>query len=166
MVPRIALAVIASTSISSVTFALPATAVEAKTGKDIVDTAVEAGSFKTLAAALQAGGLIDALKGTGPFTVFAPTDEAFARLPKGTVESLLLPENKEKLVTILKYHVVSGKVTSDQVAKLKSAETLAGKKLAIDVKKGVKVNDATVVQADLAATNGVIHVVDRVLLPN
>lgn len=133
--------------------------------KDIVDTAVAAGSFKTLAAALKAGELIDALKSKGPFTVFAPTDEAFAKLPAGTVETLLKPENREKLVAVLKYHVVSGKVTSDQVVKLQKATTLNGKDVRIDATSGVKVNNATVVKADIIATNGVIHVVDTVLLP-
>jgi uncharacterized surface protein with fasciclin (FAS1) repeats len=133
--------------------------------KDLVDTAVAAGSFKTLAAALKAGGLVDALKGAGPFTVFAPTDEAFARLPAGTVETLLKPENRDQLVAVLKYHVVAGKVTSDQVVKLKEATTLGGQTVKIDAASGVKINDATVVKADVPAANGVIHVIDRVLLP-
>jgi uncharacterized surface protein with fasciclin (FAS1) repeats len=133
--------------------------------KDIVDTAVAAGSFKTLAAALKAGELIDALKSNGPFTVFAPTDEAFAKLPAGTVETLLKPENRDKLVAVLKYHVVSGKVMSDHVVKLIKATTLNGKDVRIDAVSGVKVNDATVVKADIQASNGVIHVIDRVLLP-
>ncbi len=133
--------------------------------KDIVDTAVAAGSFNTLAAALKAGGLVEALKGKGPFTVFAPTDEAFAKLPKGTVESLLKPENRDQLVAILKYHVVSGKVTSGQVVKLDSAKTLQGSEVTVDASKGVKINDANVIKADIAASNGVIHVIDRVLLP-
>jgi uncharacterized surface protein with fasciclin (FAS1) repeats len=133
--------------------------------KDIVDTAVAAGSFKTLAAALKAGELIDALKSKGPFTVFAPTDEAFAQLPPGTVETLLKPENREKLVAVLEYHVVSGKVMSDQVVKLNKATTLNGKDVRIDAASGVKVNGATVVKADIMASNGVIHVIDRVLLP-
>ena len=133
--------------------------------KDIVDTAVAAGSFKTLAAALQAGGLIDALKGAGPFTVFAPTDEAFAKLPAGTVETLLKPENRDKLVAILKYHVVAGKVTADQVVKLTEATTLQGQKVAIAVDGGVKVNNAKVVKADVLTSNGVIHVIDAVILP-
>jgi uncharacterized surface protein with fasciclin (FAS1) repeats len=133
--------------------------------KDIVDTAVAAGSFKTLAAALKAAELIDALKSKGPFTVFAPTDEAFDKLPAGTVETLLKPENREKLAAVLKYHVVSGKVTSGEVVKLQSAATLNGKSVKIDAVSGVKINDATVVKADVLATNGVIHVIDRVLLP-
>jgi uncharacterized surface protein with fasciclin (FAS1) repeats len=133
--------------------------------KDIVDTAVAAGSFKTLAAALQAGGLVEALKGAGPFTVFAPTDEAFAKLPAGTVETLLKPENHDRLVAILKYHVVAGKVTSDQVVRLTEAATLQGQKVAIAVDGGVKINGAKVVAADVEASNGVIHVIDAVLLP-
>ena len=133
--------------------------------KDLVDTAVAAGSFKTLAAALKAGELIDALKGKGPFTVFAPTDEAFAKLPAGTVENLLKPENRAQLVAVLKYHVVAGKVLSGDVVKLKSATTLNGKTVNIDATSGVKINDANVVKADIAASNGVIHVVDSVLLP-
>jgi uncharacterized surface protein with fasciclin (FAS1) repeats len=134
-------------------------------GKDIVTTAVEAGSFKTLAAALKAGGLVETLQGPGPFTVFAPTDDAFAKLPAGTVENLLKPENRDQLVAVLKYHVVAGKVMSDQVVKLKQAKTVNGKEVKIDATSGVKVNDANVVKADVAASNGVIHVIDRVLLP-
>ena len=134
--------------------------------KDIVDTAVAAGSFKTLAAALNAAGLVDTLKGEGPFTVFAPTDEAFAKLPAGTVESLLLPENKEKLVAVLTYHVVSGKVLANDVVKLTSARTVNGKEVAINVSdKGVMVDAATVVKTDIEASNGVIHVIDSVILP-
>ncbi|MCA8985551.1 MAG: fasciclin domain-containing protein [Planctomycetaceae bacterium] len=133
--------------------------------QDIIETAVAAKSFQTLAAALTAGGLIDALKSEGPFTVFAPTDEAFAKLPAGTVESLLKPENKEKLVAILKYHVVSGKVTSEQVAKRHEVTTLNGQDLKISAGKGVRINNANVVRADIMASNGVIHVIDEVLLP-
>lgn len=133
--------------------------------KDIVDTAVAAGSFKTLAAALKAGGLIEALKGEGPFTVFAPTDEAFAKLPKGTVETLLKPENKDKLVAILKYHVVSGKVLAADVVKIKEAKTLQGQAVMVNAADGVKINDSKVVKADIEASNGVIHVIDSVLLP-
>jgi len=137
-----------------------------KTEKDIVDTAVSAGSFKTLAAALQAAGLVDTLKGTGPFTVFAPTDDAFAKLPPGTVETLLKPENKEKLKAVLLYHVVPGRVTSKEVIKLHSAKTLNGAEVTITVKDGnVLINNATVVKADVEADNGVIHVIDTVLLP-
>jgi len=138
-----------------------------KHAKDIVDTAVTAGSFKTLAAALNAGGLVETLKGKGPFTVFAPTDEAFGKLPKGTVEELLKPENKDKLVKILTYHVVAGKVTAADVVKLSSAETVEGSKVKIKVSDGkVKINDANVVKTDIAASNGVIHVIDSVILPN
>ena len=132
--------------------------------KDIVDTAVSAGTFTTLAKALQAAGLVDTLKGAGPYTVFAPTDEAFAKLPAGTVESLL--KDKEKLTAILTYHVVAGKVTAADVAKVSEAKTVQGGALAIDASSGVRVNDAKVVQADVMASNGVIHVIDTVLLPN
>jgi uncharacterized surface protein with fasciclin (FAS1) repeats len=135
--------------------------------KDIVDTAVAAGSFKTLAAALQAAGLVDTLKGPGPFTVFAPTDAAFAKLPAGTVESLLKPENKAKLVAILKYHVVPGRVLADQVGGMSSASTANGQPLEIKVENGmVMVGTARVTKADILCSNGVIHVIDTVLLPN
>jgi uncharacterized surface protein with fasciclin (FAS1) repeats len=134
---------------------------------DIVDTAVAAGSFNTLAAALQAGGLVDTLKGDEPYTVFAPTDEAFAKLPDGTVEMLLLPENKDKLVEILTYHVVAGKVTSAEVVTLEKAQTANGSDVAIKVvDETVFINDSRVVAADIQASNGVIHVVDTVILPN
>ena len=136
---------------------------EAKT--DIVDTAVNAGSFKTLAAALKAAGLVDTLKGKGPFTVFAPTDEAFAKLPAGTVETLLKPENKAKLTAILTYHVVAGDVKAADVVKLKSAETVQGQSVKIDATDGVQINNAEVVKADIECSNGVIHVIDAVLLP-
>ncbi len=133
--------------------------------KDIVKTAVAAGSFKTLAAALQAAGLVETLKGKGPFTVFAPTDEAFAKLPAGTVEALL--KDKEKLTAILTYHVVSGAVPASAVVNLTSAKTVNGKDVAISVRNGkVIVGSATVVAADVMASNGVIHVIDTVLLPN
>jgi uncharacterized surface protein with fasciclin (FAS1) repeats len=135
-------------------------------GKNIVETAVSAGQFNTLAAALKAAGLIDALSGPGPFTVFAPTDEAFAKLPAGTVEGLLKPENKDKLAAILKYHVVSGVVTSKQIDSVPVAATLQGQAVKPTVDNGtVKINGATVVKADIGATNGVIHVIDSVLLP-
>lgn len=134
---------------------------------DIVDTAVSAGSFKTLVAAVEAAGLVETLKGEGPFTVFAPTDEAFARLPAGTVEYLLKPENKEKLVAVLTYHVVSGKVMSGDVAgKKTTAKTVQGSTIDVDGMNGVRINGATVTQADIGADNGVIHVIDRVLIPN
>ena len=144
--------------------AVPAAAASA--GKDIVDTAVAAGSFKTLAAALGAAGLVDTLKGPGPFTVFAPTDAAFAKLPAGTVETLLKPENKAKLTAILTYHVVAGKVPASAVAgKVTDATTVNGATINVNGTNGVKVNNATVVQADIMASNGVIHVIDTVLLP-
>ena len=134
---------------------------------DIVDTAVGAGQFKTLAAALEAAGLIDTLKGAGPFTVFAPTDEAFAKLPAGTVESLLRPENKEKLRSILLYHVVSGNVPASKVLKLNghSVKTLQGSSIKVRTKNGVRLGNAKVVQTDVMASNGVIHVIDTVLIP-
>ena len=134
--------------------------------KDIVDTAVGAGQFNTLAAALQAAGLVETLKGAGPFTVFAPTDEAFAKLPAGTVEDLLKPENKDKLTAILTYHVVAGKVMAADVVKMSDAMTVNGAKLAIKVDGAtVMVNEAKVTAADVAASNGVIHVIDSVVLP-
>ncbi len=133
-------------------------------GKDIVDVAVEAGSFTTLAAALEAAGLVDVLKGDGPFTVFAPTDEAFAKLPEGTVEALLA--DKDALTAILTYHVVPGKVMSSDVVGLTEAETVNGAKIAVAVEgESVKINDATVTAVDVAASNGVIHVIDSVILP-
>jgi uncharacterized surface protein with fasciclin (FAS1) repeats len=135
--------------------------------KDIVDTAVSAGSFKTLAAALKAADLVDTLKGKGPFTVFAPTDEAFAKLPAGTLEWLLKPENKEKLRAILAYHVVPGKVLAKDVVKLYKAKTVEGSSAKIQVKDGkVKVDGAQVVTTDIVCANGVIHVIDAVITPN
>jgi uncharacterized surface protein with fasciclin (FAS1) repeats len=132
--------------------------------KDIVDTAVAAGSFKTLATALETAGLIETLKGKGPFTVFAPTDEAFAKLPAGTVESLL--KDKEKLTKILLYHVVSGKVMAKDVVTLKSAKTVQGSSVKINVSGGkVMVDNANVVKTDVVAANGVIHVIDTVIIP-
>jgi uncharacterized surface protein with fasciclin (FAS1) repeats len=134
---------------------------------DIVDTAVAAGNFSTLAAALDAADLIPTLKGDGPFTVFAPTDEAFAKLPAGTVESLLKPENRNQLVAILTYHVVAGKVMAKDVVNLSEATTVNGSDISIMVEDGkVRINDATVIAADVATSNGVIHVVDTVILPN
>ena len=133
--------------------------------KNIVQTAVEAGSFKTLAAALQAAGLVEALQSEGPFTVFAPTDAAFANLPAGTVESLLKPENKGQLTAILTYHVVPGRVPASEVVKLNGATTLNGQRVDISTKNGVKVDSAKVVATDIACSNGIIHVIDSVILP-
>ena len=134
--------------------------------QDIVDTAVDAGQFTTLAAALKAADLVDTLKGPGPFTVFAPTDEAFAKLPAGTVDDLLKPENKAKLTAILTYHVVPGAVTAEQVTKLDDAKTVNGAMVKIQTGDGkVMINDATVVTPDIGASNGVIHVIDKVILP-
>ncbi|HVQ43014.1 MAG TPA: fasciclin domain-containing protein [Vicinamibacterales bacterium] len=135
--------------------------------KDIVETAVAAGSFKTLAKALAAADLVDTLKGAGPFTVFAPTDEAFAKLPAGTLETLLKPENKAQLRRILTYHVVSGKVMAADVVKLKSAKAVSGDAVSITVMgSGVTVNRSKVVKTDIVASNGVIHVIDTVLIPS
>jgi uncharacterized surface protein with fasciclin (FAS1) repeats len=135
-------------------------------GKDIVDTAVAAGQFKTLATALGEAGLVDTLKGPGPFTVFAPTDDAFAKLPAGTVENLLKPENKDELTAILTYHVVPGRVMAAEVVKLNEAKTLNGKMLKVTVKGStVMINDAKVTATDVVASNEVIHVIDSVLLP-
>ncbi len=135
---------------------------------DIVDTSIAAGSFNTLVTAVKAAGLVDTLKGKGPFTVFAPTDDAFAKLPKGTVEGLL--KDIPKLTAVLTYHVVSGKVMAADVVKLKTAKTVQGQEVKIDASKWhlhktVKINDANVIKADVAADNGVIHVIDKVLLP-
>jgi uncharacterized surface protein with fasciclin (FAS1) repeats len=130
---------------------------------DIVDTAVDAGSFQTLATALKAAGLVETLKGKGPFTVFAPTDEAFKKLPPGTVEALL--KDKDQLTAVLTYHVVPGKIMAADVIKLKEAKTVQGQSVEVDAADGVKINDAKVVKADIDCTNGVIHVIDTVLLP-
>jgi uncharacterized surface protein with fasciclin (FAS1) repeats len=139
---------------------------QANAKMDIVDTAVSAGQFNTLAAALKAGGLVDTLKGDGPFTVFAPTDAAFAKLPSGTVDDLLKPENKQKLVSILTYHVVPAKAMAADVANMSSAKTVNGKSVNLKADGGkVQVNAATVTKADIAASNGVIHVIDTVLIP-
>ena len=135
--------------------------------KDVVDTAVAAGSFNTLAKALHAADLVDTLKGTGPFTVFAPTDAAFAKLPASTLQDLLKPENKARLQRILTYHVVSGRVTSAEVVRLASAKAVSGDTIRISTDGGtVRVDDAKVVKADIAASNGVIHVIDSVILPD
>ena len=146
---------------------LRATAQDAPTASEntIVDVAVN-GGFDTLVAAVQAAGLVETLQGEGPFTVFAPTDEAFAKLPEGTLESLLKPENKDQLIAILTYHVVPGEVTSSQVVNLESAETVPGASLEISTsEEGVMINNAKVVNADVEASNGVVHVIDTVLLP-
>ena len=156
MFRRTLLALTAATAIGAPAFAMD---------KDIVDTAVGAGSFNTLVAAVQAAGLVDTLKGDGPFTVFAPTDEAFAALPEGTVESLLLPENRDTLVSILTYHVVPGKVMSGDLSNGMEAATVQGAPVAIMTDGGVTVNGANVVTADVEASNGVIHVIDAVILP-
>lgn len=153
---------LAATAIVATSFAVSAQAYAA----DIVDTAIAAGNFKTLVAAVQAAGLVDTLKGAGPFTVFAPTDEAFAKLPKGTVEDLLKPENKAKLVAILTYHVLPGKVMAADVAgKDMMAKTVQGSEVHVMAMKGVMVNEANVTTADIAADNGVIHVIDAVIIP-
>ncbi len=135
--------------------------------KDVVETVVEAGSFQTLAKALQAADLVDTLKGPGPFTVFAPTDEAFAKLPAGTLDDLLKPENKDKLRAILTYHVVAGEVPSAKVVTLSSAKTVNGQEVKITaVGDKVMINNARVVKADIPASNGVIHVIDTVIMPD
>lgn len=134
--------------------------------KDIVDVAAGNGSFTTLVTAVKAAGLVETLKGDGPFTVFAPTDEAFAKLPKGTVEDLLKPENKDKLVKILTYHVVPSKILSGDIkGKKAEVKSVEGGEIKVDATDGVKVNEATVVTADVAASNGVIHVIDTVIMP-
>ncbi|WP_208350829.1 fasciclin domain-containing protein [Pseudaestuariivita rosea] len=133
--------------------------------KDIVDTAADAGSFSTLLAAAEAAGLVETLKGEGPFTVFAPTDEAFAALPEGTVESLLQPENQEQLAAILTYHVVPGRVMSTDLSNNMEATTVQGSDVTIMTEGGVTVEQANVVTADIEASNGVIHVIDAVILP-
>jgi transforming growth factor-beta-induced protein len=146
--------------------AFATTSLSAAEKKDIVDTAVSTGSFKTLAAALTAAGLVDTLKGKGPFTVFAPTDEAFAKLPAGTVETLMKPENKAKLTDILTYHVVAGNVPSEAAVKLTTATALNKKTIKLEVKDGVlHLNESKVTKADIACSNGVIHVIDQVLMP-
>jgi transforming growth factor-beta-induced protein len=156
----------ALTAMAIVGLSFSANTASAQSDKDIVDTAVEAGVFNTLAAALTAADLVDVLKSEGPFTVFAPTDEAFAKLPEGTVESLLLPENKDQLTAILLYHVVAGSVTSDQVVTLNSAVTVNGASVTIMASDaGVMVDNANVTAVDILASNGVIHVIDAVILP-
>ncbi len=133
---------------------------------DIVETAIQAGKFSTLATALTAAGLVETLKGDGPFTVFAPTDEAFAKVPQETLRKLLKPENKDKLTAILTYHVVSGKIMARDVVNVNTATTVQGQSIKIDAKDGVKIDGAKVITADIEATNGVIHVIDAVLMPS
>ena len=152
---------LAMTVAATTAFAAPAFAQDA----DIVDTAIAAGDFTTLVAAVQAAGLVETLKGEGPFTVFAPTDAAFAALPEGTVEDLLKPENKEQLAAVLTYHVVPGKVMSTDLTNGMTAATVQGADVTIMTEGGVKVNAANVTTADIAASNGVIHVIDAVILP-
>ncbi|QFT82722.1 Immunogenic protein MPT70 precursor [Roseovarius sp. THAF27] len=159
MLRRTYLALTAATLLGGATTAF------AESGKDIVDTATEAGDFSTLLAAAEAAGLVETLKGDGPFTVFAPTDEAFAALPEGTVDTLLLPENKDQLTSILTYHVVPGKVMSGDLSDGMTAETVQGTEVTIGTEGGVTVNDANVVTADIEASNGVIHVIDGVIMP-
>ena len=138
-----------------------------QTNKDIVETALAAGSFKTLAKALQAADLVDTLKGQGPFTVFAPTDDAFAKLPAATLSDLLKAENKQKLQRILTYHVVSGRVSSAEVVKLRTAKAVSGDTIDITANGGtVRVDNARVVKTDIAASNGIIHVIDTVIMPD
>ena len=164
---EIAVAAIATAALGSASIAAAGDyGSKSKAKPDIVDTAVAAGSFNTLAAALEAADLVDTLKGDGPFTVFAPTDAAFAALPAGTVESLLKPENKDQLVAVLTYHVVAGKVEAADVVKLDSATTVNGADVSIAAgDSGVTVDNANVVQTDIMASNGVIHVIDAVILP-
>lgn len=158
MIRRTFLALTASTF-------LAAPAMAGSHAKDIVDTAVGAGSFTTLVAAVEAAGLVETLKGPGPFTVFAPTDAAFAALPAGTVEDLLKPENKDKLAAILTYHVVPGKVMSTDLTEGQKAATVQGAEVTITLEGGAKVNGATISQPDVEASNGVIHVIDAVIMP-
>jgi uncharacterized surface protein with fasciclin (FAS1) repeats len=163
MVKHLAIGTLAALALSVGAATTPASAET----RDVVDTAVQAGSFKTLAKALDAAGLIGTLKGPGPFTVFAPTDEAFAKLPAGTLESLLEPGNREKLRRILTYHVVPGRVMAADVVKVPSAKAVSGDTLPIAAARdGVKIGGARVVKTDIAASNGVIHVIDAVLIPS
>ena len=168
MIKYITTTVLATVAVAGLSFADCGAdhSADAKPTADIVDTAVAAGSFNTLVAAVQAAGLVDTLKGEGPFTVFAPTDDAFAKLPAGTLEDLLKPENKAKLAAILTYHVVAGKVMAADVVKLTSATTVQGQDVAIKVADGkVSVDAAAVVKTDIETSNGVIHVIDSVILP-
>lgn len=151
---------------AALSFAVAAPAYAGGPKGDIVDTAVEAGSFKMLVAAVKAAGLVDTLKGEGPFTVFAPTDAAFEALPEGTLSSLLMPENRDKLTAVLTYHVIPGKVMSGDIAgKALDVATVQGSTAAIDATDGVTIDGANVVAADVETTNGVIHVIDAVILP-
>jgi uncharacterized surface protein with fasciclin (FAS1) repeats len=160
---------LSAAALAALIFTAPATAQMdyPETSPDIVDVAISAGSFSTLVAAVQAAGLVETLKGDGPFTVFAPTDEAFAKLPAGTVESLLQPENKDQLISILTYHVVPGKVMASDVVGLSSASTVQGQDLTVSIKDGTPmVDNARIIQTDISASNGVIHVIDEVVLPS
>ena len=161
------MAAAAATFATAATFAsVPSPAIaDGHMSKDVVDTAVEAGSFNTLVAAVQAAGLVDVLKGDGPFTVFAPTDDAFAKLPDGTVDELLKPENKDKLAAILTYHVVPGKVMSSDLSDGLMAKTVQGQEVKISLANGPMVDNAKIVQADIETSNGVIHVIDSVIIP-
>ncbi|MGK7753452.1 MULTISPECIES: fasciclin domain-containing protein [unclassified Roseovarius] len=159
MLRRTYLAVTAATILGGTTIAF------ADSGKDIIDTATEAGEFSTFLAAAEVAGLVETLKGDGPFTVFAPTDEAFESLPEGTVDTLMLPENVEQLTSILIHHVVPGKVMSGDLTDGMAAETVQGNSLTIGTEGGVTVNDANVVTPDIEASNGVIHVIDAVIMP-
>ena len=159
-----------STITSAVVMAgLLAASAPARAADDIVDTAAKAGSFNTLVAAVKAAGLVDTLKGKGPFTVFAPTDKAFAKLPTGTLESLLKPENKKTLTSILTYHVLPGRYDAKRITGAKAKQfgikSVQGSNVEVDIRKGVKVSGATVVTTDVIASNGVIHVIDAVILP-
>ena len=155
---------LAAAAALAVAFALAPAAQGGHHEKDTVDTAVAAGQFKTLATALQAAGLVETLKGPGPFTVFAPTDEAFAKIPQADLQAILA--DKAKLTKILTYHVVPGKVTAAEVVRLSSAKTVEGQSVTIDASDGVKIDGANVIKADVMASNGVIHVIDSVILPN
>jgi uncharacterized surface protein with fasciclin (FAS1) repeats len=160
------LSVVAIVAVFSIQTSLGEDCKGCKKSKDIVDTAVGAGSFKTLVTAVSKAGLVETLKGEGPFTVFAPTDEAFEKLPAGTVAELIKPENKDKLTSILTYHVVAGKVMAKDVVKLSEAETVQGSSVKIKVEDGkVYIDNAQVVKADIHTSNGVIHVIDSVILP-
>lgn len=163
IIKKAAIALVATTAVATAALAGEYKAKKA----DLIDVAVSAGQFNTLAAALQAADLVDTLKGDGPFTVFAPTDEAFAKLPEGTVETLLRPENIDQLTAILTYHVVPGSVYAADVVKLDKATTVNGSDVSIKVKDGgVHIDDATVIKTDIGASNGVIHVIDTVILPS